>query len=158
MMQRHPQWEARLHKAVSAMFAKPYAWGEHDCLLLCAAVAKAVIGKDHARGHRGKYKSHASAYRYLNETFGAKSPDDLLDSLFPRKKVGFAAQGDLVLCRVDAVAGAGGDPTPGEVPGICFGDFALVAGENGLERVARGDRWLKAWAVGNHHSGDRAMD
>jgi hypothetical protein len=157
-MQRHPQWEARLQKALSAMNGKPYAWGEHDCLMLCAQVAKAVTGKDHARGHRGKYQSHASAYSYLKRTFDVESAEALLDKLFARKKVGFAGVGDLVLCRVDALAGAGGEPTPGDVPGVVVGpgDVAMVAGESGLERVPRGDRWLKAWAVGDHHSGEVA--
>lgn len=155
-MIRHPQWEARLHEFVAASMNKPYAYGEHDCLLFAAGVAKAVTGKDHARGHRGKYKSFASAATYLKKAFGADSPEALLDTLFPEKKVGFAGEGDLVLCRVDAIAGADGEPVPGEVPGLCLGAFAVVAGEHGLERVPRGERWLKAWAVGNHHSGDAA--
>lgn len=155
---RHAQWEERLHAALLDMSAKPYAWGRHDCLMLCAAVAKAVTGKDHARGHRGKYDSHAKAYRYLKDTFGVGSPEALLDNLFREKRVGFAGVGDLVLCRVDALAGAGGEAVPGDVPGVVVapGDVALVAGESGLERVPRGDRWLKAWAVGDHHSGEVA--
>jgi hypothetical protein len=152
-MERHPQWEARLHGLVSENLNRPYAWGEWDCLMLSADVAKAVTGKDHARGHRGKYKSHASAYSYLKRTFGVMSPEALLDKLFPQKNVGFAQRGDLVLCRVDKM---GDELAPGDVPGVCLGAFALVAGEDGLRRIPRGERWLKAWAVGEHHSGETA--
>jgi hypothetical protein len=155
-MERHPQWEQRLHEFVSANIDRPHVWGRHDCLLFSAGVAKAITGKDHAKGHRGKYKSFASAYAYLRTEFGVDSPEALLDKMFDEKRVGFAGRGDIVLCRVDAVAGAGGEPVPGEVPGLCLGSFALIAGENKLERVPRGDRWLKAWAVGEHHSGDVA--
>jgi hypothetical protein len=153
---RHPQWEQRLHEFVLANIARPYVWSQHDCLIFAANVAKAVIGKDFAKGHRGKYKSHASAYSYLRKAFGVKSPEALLDTLFPRKAVGFAGIGDLVLCRVDLAEGADGAPTVADLPGLCMGAFALIAGETGLIKVPRGDRWLKAWAVGEHHSGEMA--
>lgn len=156
-MTRHPQWEARLHEFVAARHGKPYAWGKHDCLMLAADAVKAVTGKDHARGHRGKYNSHAKAYRYLKQAFGVESPEGLLDKLFPQKRVGFAGVGDLVLCHVDAAEGESAIGA-GDVPGIVVapGDVALVAGEHGLQRVPRCERWLKAWAVGEHHSGDGA--
>lgn len=156
MTTRHPQWEQRLHEFVLANIARPYVWGEHDCLMLAANAAKAITGKDFAKGHRSKYKSHASAYSYLRKAFGVSSPEALLDTLFPRKAVGFAGIGDLVLCHVDLAEGADSAPIPADVPGLCMGGFALVAGERGLERIPRGDRWLKAWAVGEHHSGERA--
>lgn len=154
-MNRHPQWEARLHELITASLNRPHEFGSFDCLLMPADVVKAVTGKDHARGHRRKYKSLAGAYRYLKTAFGVESAAGLLDSLFPEKKVGFAGVGDLVLCRIDVGEGLDG-PTAGDVPGVVAapGDVALVAGADGLQRVPRGDRWLKAWAVGEHHSGD----
>jgi hypothetical protein len=155
-LNRHPQWEARLHEYVTANIARPHTFGEHDCLIFPADAVKAVTGKDFARGHRGKYKSLATSYRYLKEKFGVERPEQLLDTLFREKKVGFAGVGDLVLCRV---VGEGTDgPAVGDVPGLVVapGDVALVAGEHGFERVPRGDRWVKAWAVGEHHSGEEA--
>lgn len=152
---RHAQWETRLHEFISARHGKPYAWGKADCLMLAADAVKAVTGKDHARGHRGKYDSHAKAYRYLKQALKVDSPEALLDKLFKEKKAGFAGVGDLVLCHVDAGEGADGI-IAGDVPAVCMGDFAFVAGDRGLERVPRGDRWLKAWAVGDHHSGEVA--
>jgi hypothetical protein len=56
-MNRHPQWEARLHALIEKSIARPYEWGRWDCLMFAAEAAKAITGKDHARGHRGKYKS-----------------------------------------------------------------------------------------------------
>lgn len=138
---RLPDWEQRLHELIVRAAGKPYAWGAHDCLLWSAAVAKAVTGKDHARGHRGKYRSHASAQRYL-AGLGFDSPEALLDSLFDPKPVGFAGRGDLVLDRDG-------------IPALCMGAFALSVGQEGniegLVQVPR-EQWVRAWAVGDHHS------
>lgn len=140
-MNRHSQWDARLVSTVRDHFDKPHRWGEHDCLLWCAKAVEAVTGEDHAAEHRGKYDSFAKAYRHLS-TLGFDSPEAFLDSLFEEKPVGFAARGDLVL-------GANG------IPMVCMGRFALCVGEDGeregLFRVPRSD-WVKAWAVGEHHS------
>lgn len=137
-MSRHPQWEQRLHELVSDKLTAPYVWGAHDCLLFAAAIAKAVTGKDHARGHRGKYKSHASAYAYLRNTLGHESPEALLDSLFEQKPPGFAQRGDLVMAEDG-------------IPMLCMGAFALSVGQEGnfegLVRVPRA-LWVKAWRVG----------
>lgn len=136
-MGRHPQWEARLHAFIEKHMPKPYEWGSHDCLMFAAGVAKAVTGKDHARGHRGKYQSQASAYRYLKDKLGADSPEALLDKLFSQKPVGFAQRGDLVM-------------TDDGIPALCMGAFALSVGQEGnregLVRVPRAD-WVKAWAL-----------
>jgi len=148
-MKRHPQWDQRLHDCVTANLNKPYEFGRHDCLLWPAAAVRAVTGKDYGRGHRGKYDSIAKAYRYL-QGLGFSGPEAFLDSLFDEKPVGFAGRGDLVLCHVDLAETQQGI-LPGDVPGVCMGDFALIPGENGLLRLPR-ERWLKAWAVGDHHS------
>jgi hypothetical protein len=136
-MARHPQWEARLHEFVAKNRNRPYEPSRFDCLLMPAEAVRAVTGKDHGRGHRGKYKSTASAYRYL-QTLGFKSPDEYLDSLFPEKPVGFAQRGDLVLASDG-------------IPALCMGTFAYSVGQEGntegLVRVPRSD-WVKAWRVG----------
>lgn len=143
MSHRHPKWEQRLLAFVAANMSKPYRYGRNDCLLFPANAVKAVTGKDYGRGHRGKYRSAASASRYLR-SLGHDSPESYLDALFEEKLPGFAQRGDLVL------AGDG-------IPGLCMGDFALsvAEGEAGLVRVPRSE-WVKAWAIGEHHSGECA--
>jgi hypothetical protein len=133
-MSRHPKWEARLSEFVAKNRKRPYEPSRFDCLLMPAEAVKAVTGKDHGRGHRGKYKSTASAYRYL-QSLGFKSPEEYLDSLFETKPVGFAQRGDLVLASDG-------------IPAVCMGDFALSVGEGdaGLVRVLR-STWVKVWAI-----------
>lgn len=143
MATRRPDWEARLIALIAANSKRPYTFAQWDCLFFPAAAVKAVTGKDHGRGHRGKYRSAASASRYLR-SLGFDSPEQFLDSLFDEKPIGFAQRGDLVL-------GSDG------IPGVCIGDVALSVGEGsaGLVRVPRA-QWVKAWAVGDHHSGECA--
>lgn len=140
---RHAQWEARLSAFVAKNMTRSYAWGRWDCLLFAADAVKAVTGKDHGRGHRGKYKSHAGAYRHLKD-MGFSSPEELLDSLFDEKPVGFAGRGDLVMANDG-------------IPALCMGAFALSVGQEGnhegLVRVPR-EQWVKAWAVGDHFGGE----
>lgn len=146
---RHAQWEERLHTLITANLDREHVYGRWDCLLgLAAETVQAVTGEDFARGHRGKYKSQASAVRYL-KGLGFRSPAAMLDSLLEQKPIGFAGRGDLVLCPGSALG------QPWDIPGVCMGDFALVIGTDGeregLHRIPRA-LWLKAWAVGDHHS------
>lgn len=149
-MTRHPQWEARLAAFIAENRERAHAYGSFDCLVgLSAGGVEAVTGEDYAKGHRGKYKSAASATRYL-VTLGFDSPAAFLDSLFEEKPIGFAKRGDLVLCDLSAFEGP--QPLyPGPVPGVCLGDFAVCLAADdereGMVRVPR-DLWLKAWAVG----------
>jgi len=141
-MSRHPQWEARLADFVAENMARPYAWGSWDCVLFAADAVKAITGEDHGRGHRRKYKNSVGAFRYLKE-LGFDSPEALIDSVLEEKPVGFAGRGDLVL-------------TEDGIPALSMGAFALSVGQEGnhegLVRVPR-EQWVKAWAVGEHHSG-----
>ena len=142
-MTRHRQWEQRLGAFIEKNLDRPHAYGRFDCVLMPLGAAQAVTGKDHGRGHRGKYKTALEAARYLKK-LGFDSPAAALDSVFEEKPVGFAQRGDMVLCKTEA----------GDNPGFVdtTGKFALVVGmtpeREGLIRVPRGDLWLKAWAVG----------
>jgi hypothetical protein len=137
---RHPQWEARLQEFIVKNAARPHDWSDWHCLLFAADAIKAVTGKDLARGHRRKYKDSISAYRYLKQKLKADSPEALIDSMLDRKPVGFAQRGDIVM-------GEDG------IPMLCMGAFALsvAEGTTGMVRVPR-EQWVKAWAVGEHHS------
>lgn len=158
---RRPDWEPRLSDVIAANRDRDHAFGAWDCLLWPAAAVEAVTGHDFGRGHRGKYRSQASAYRHLNG-LGFASPDLLLDSLFPAKGVAFAQRGDLVLVTMPEVgkAEAGAAAVAArKIPGVVFGDHALVVGElfaagdlaaTGFLYVPR-SRWVKAWGVGDHH-------
>lgn len=147
-MNRLPDWEQRLHEVVVANLKRPHVFGEHDCLLWIAAVVEAITGDDLGSAHRGKYDSHAKAYRHLSE-MGFDSPVTFLDSLFDEKPVGFAGRGDIVLVEVPN--------TNMHLPAAVIGDTALaiVADAADFEGLARFPRelWRKAWAVGEHHSG-----
>ncbi len=141
---RRPDWPERLHSLVEKNFGRRHSYGQWDCILFPAGAVKAVTGTDYGRGHRGKYRSPASAMRYLR-SIGFDSPEALIDSVLEEKPIGFAQRGDIVLCRTDS----------GDNPGVCMGEFALVVGvgeeTEGLIRVPR-DRWLKAWEVGEQHA------
>ena len=143
-LERLPDWEQRLSALVAGNRDRPHAYGQWDCLLWPAAAVKALTGKDLGRGHRGKYRSQASAYRHL-QTLGFASPAALLDSLFDEKPVAFAGRGDLVLVESES----------GEQPGVVVGQAALAVGEQagkeGLTAFPRG-AWRKAWAVGEQHA------
>lgn len=148
-MKRLPDWEERFHTVVAANLRRPHVYGEWDCLLWPAAAVKAVTGKDLARGHRRKYNSLATAYRHL-QSLGFDSPEAFLGVKFDEKPVGYAGRGDIVLVDVPATDGI-------RLPAVVIGDVALaivadVAGYEGLARFPR-SLWLKAWAVGDHHSG-----
>ena len=134
---RLSNWDSRLSALVREKRKAPHAFGSWDCLLWPAAAVKAVTGKDFGRGHRGKYKSLASAYRHLQD-MGFASPEALLDSLFEQKSVGFAQKGDLVLASDG-------------IPAVCVGAFALSVGREGgregFVKVQRSD-WVKSWRVG----------
>lgn len=140
-LKRRSDWDSRLLDVIATNRERPYRFGEWDCLLWPASAVEAVTGVDLARGHRGKYRSLASAYRHLNK-MGFESPEALLDHHFAAKLVGFAGRGDLTLVHTET----------GNNPGVVTGDVALIVGDDGFLRAPR-SLWMKAWAVGEHFSG-----
>lgn len=105
---------------------------------LVGGVALAVLGRDYAKGHRGKYRSAKGAALYLRR-LGFDSPAAMLDTLFEERPVAKARRGDLVL------SDAG-------VPGVCLGSKAAFIGmtdeREGLITLPR-TSWVRAWSVGN---------
>lgn len=134
---RLPDWEEWLATMLADWQGVAFAWGKHDCLMFAAAAIEAVTGVDPGKGHRGKYRSQASAFRHLGK-LGATSVPAYLDSLFPATVPALARRGDLV---VDHDGNAG----------VCIGAVALFVGEEGgapgLLRVPLSG-WAGAWVIG----------
>lgn len=58
---RHEDWRRRLGDYVRAMRFVPYTFGSQDCWLFVAGAVKAMTGIDHAKVHRGRYKTARGA-------------------------------------------------------------------------------------------------
>jgi hypothetical protein len=68
---RLPDWEQRFVAAMPVELAKPFAWGEADCVLLMAAAVRACHGDHHpVLKHLGGYKSKRSAVAKLKRLGG----------------------------------------------------------------------------------------
>ena len=135
-MERLPDWEPRLLEYLESVRDRPHEYGAHDCMTFVGGAVKALTGQDLFSEHIGKYEGELSAARYL-KGLGFDSPEAMIDSVLEEKHVGFAQRGDIVL-------------TPEGIPGVGFGDDALVVGvdegREGLRRIPR-ELWSKAWAV-----------
>ena len=135
---RLPDWEARLAAYIADARERPHEYGRHDCMTHWSWAVEAVTGVDFGEQHRGKYKGHTGAYRYLKK-IGFDTPEAMIDSLLSEQiPPAFAQRGDIILASDG-------------IPGVCVGAVALSVGEmgefKGLVEVPRGD-WVKAWRVG----------
>lgn len=135
-MTRLPDWEERLSAYLESAFNQPYADGQNDCLLHCGRAVEAVTGVDHYSRFVGRYATKRGALAVMKR-LGGDTPEQVLDTLFPERPLGFAQRGDLVL-------------TPDGVPGVSCGEFAVIVGSDGeregLIRIPR-ILWTKAWAI-----------
>lgn len=133
---RHRDWEPRLNDWIARAQTREFQWGRFDCLMFAAGAVRAATGFDPARGHRGKYRSAASAARYLR-SIGHADAAAMLSSLFAEIPCAMARRGDMV--------SADGNT------GVCIGRDALfvtIEGSGpGLERVPFA-RWQRAWKIG----------
>lgn len=134
-MSRLPDWEDRLSDFLAANMARPFEWGQWDCILFATACAAEITGTDKAAAFRGQYIDREGAARTLR-TIGQGTLLKTIDHHFERKPVGMAQRGDLVWAE-NAV-------------GICAGSNGWFVGEEGshqgLVRIPRG-QWQRAWTV-----------
>lgn len=143
-MERLPDWEDRLHAFVEANWSRPFAWGQWDCILMACSAVEAMTGTDPAAEYRGRYTDKEGAMLALRE-LGKGTLIRTMNDVFPRRPVGRARRGDLVM--FDGAAG------------VCMGAPALFVGEERLAEAA-GVRmreglisiprsaWSRAWSVG----------
>lgn len=136
---RRGDWEQAFAAYLAGCEGRPYAWGEHDCLLFAAGAAIAITGEDPAAHVRGRYRSKRGALRVLRE-LGHGSLEAAIDARYPETPIGFARRGDWALYETAV--------------GVVVGRIALFVGgiEDGgdeqprLIRVPRHE-WQKAWSV-----------
>lgn len=129
-----PDWEPRFNAWLEEAAARPHDFGRHDCLLMPAGAILAQTGRDHGRGHRGRYRTARGAARYLRR-LGFDTAGELLDSILPRIPAALAQRGDIV------ATGEG-------VAGVCTGGEALFLVEGGAAVSLPRSSWSGAWAIG----------
>jgi hypothetical protein len=62
---RFVDWPKRLSDYVASASAKPFAWGQHDCLLFTGGALEAMTGKNALAMWNGGYDSALSAARKI---------------------------------------------------------------------------------------------
>jgi hypothetical protein len=142
-MSRLPDWEELLSGYLADNAARPFSWGDNDCILFACGAVEAMTGVDPAADYRGQYSDREGAALALRE-IGKGTLVKTMDATFKRKPVGMAQRGDIVMFRGAA--------------GVCVGAVALFVGEEhlldavpvppreGLVPIPRA-LWERAWAV-----------
>lgn len=115
-MTRLPDWEKRWHAFIEAWRARPYLYGESDCMMFVADGILAVTGEDLAAPWRGCYATEDEANAILADHGGVIAlVSSVLGDPFP---IGHARRADVVMGPV--------------APGFCLGTHAAFMGEDGL--------------------------
>jgi hypothetical protein len=104
---RRPDWPRRLIEVVQGWRSVPFVWGHSDCLGLCIACERAMLGASRFEG-LPPYDSEAGAARGL-VGLGFGSVAQLVASRLPEQPVAVAQRGDWVMRQaIGALPGAFG--------------------------------------------------
>jgi hypothetical protein len=149
---REENWPSVLAAALEAARARPFEWGQHDCVMFALDTVRAMTGADLARPFRGRYASLKGALAYLASHGGALSA--MLDATFDTAGLAevhpnFAQRGDLafVLNSGEAVERAGlAQPFDGALGLVVGATIAVVPSAGGLAHAAR-DAMARAWTI-----------
>lgn len=123
MSNRVSNWPGALHAYVEANKLRPFAWGEHDCILFACAGIAAITGHDPAAVWRGSYSTALGAARVFKLYGGFERMIETVAAAnhYTEIAVTKAQRGDLVLHD-------GKWPTAG----LCCGRLTAFAGPNHL--------------------------
>lgn len=121
LMQRLPDWPARLVNFIEARRERAFSWGESDCCLFVCDGVEAVTGTDPASRWRGLYASEKGARRLMRDNDGVAG---LATLAFGQAVPGaLAGRGDVVLI----------DTPTGEALALCAGSVIAAQGRSGIE-------------------------
>lgn len=151
-LRRIVNWESALARHLEVGIGRPFAWGEHDCVLFALDGVRETTGADLAAPLRGRYFGVKSALAYLRANGGSLSAmiERLLGEAGLRAvEASYASRGDLALLanRSEARTGSG-------LPEEFDGALALIAGSHAATVPPAGSiRYvplalaLKAWRI-----------
>ena len=138
-------WPERLAAFIESRRRRPFAWGEHDCVVFAADAVRELTGVDHLSEFRGRYATARAAAKLLRDVgqLDAAVTARLGPAVAPRA----AQRGDVVLldlsgasashasAATDASEGAERMEPPGvgAALGICLGAVIAAPGPEGLQ-------------------------
>jgi hypothetical protein len=138
MAGRLPDWPERLMALLDAEAARPFAWGESDCVVgLAARGVEAVTGTDPCADLRGRYKTARGAAGLLRRLGGLEAA--VAARLGPPlASPALAHRGDVAMLEERGMP----------VLGLCVGNGRLaVKAPDGLAHRPM-SRAVRAWPVG----------
>lgn len=135
-MTRFHDWPERLHAAIEAARARPFAWGAHDCALFACDVVRAMTGEDPGREFRGCYGTAAGALRALRRRDAGDLECAAARLCGDEVAPALARRGDVVSMPVPS----------GPALGICIGPRVALVGPDGLIFPSLADG-RRAWRI-----------
>lgn len=134
-----------LSRFLNAAAARPFAWGEFDCLLWLADWIEAQRGIDLGVNFRGRYSTMLQAARIVRDADGMVSLVDLLTRGSGVRRANVGASGDIA---VVSVGGVGGEHFGSQAGAILLAGTAVLMCQEGLcmPRLAE-TPVLAAWKV-----------
>ncbi|GGA65013.1 DUF6950 family protein [Pelagibacterium lentulum] len=129
-MRKH-DWRKRLGQYVDNVRTKPYAFGYQDCWLFVAGAVSAMTGTNHAKKHKGKYKTARGALGIMRRA-GANNMADFAGLYLEEHSAPvFAHIGDVMAIPTDDAFGFS--------LGILNGERVLVVTPNGIDTRDRSE-------------------
>lgn len=130
-MMRMEDWRRRLGEYVNDARTTPYAFGRQDCWLFVAGAVAAMTGIDHAKPHRGRYKTARGALGIVKRA-GASNMADFAGLFLEEHESPVVAQiGDVMAIPTDDAFGFS--------LGILNGERVLVVSPNGIDTRDRSE-------------------
>lgn len=141
---RKESWPEDLAAFIETRRFRAFEWGVHDCTLFAADAINVVVGIDPASAYRGQYDSALSGMAILNGLGGIEEAfkRSAYENGFVPVAVGFAHQGDIVLCD-----DTGLNDDSGPALGVCLGVMSAFVGPNGLVFLPTLKSCRLAWRI-----------
>lgn len=134
---RLPDWPERLAAFFAERAARPFAWGEHDCMTFAADAVMMLTGRDPIARWRGAYASEGDGNAIVGSdgllAFVARAMEDFGA---PECPVPHAQRGDWAMIEVGNMLSAG----------VVTGAFVAAPGLRRLAHVPL-RRAVAAWVI-----------
>lgn len=108
----------KLADYITAHLGRPFAWGEHDCVLFAVGWLEIATGRDYLT----QYKPWSSAFEAARKVANLGGLDALFDAELTQINPHFAADGDLAIIRGTAFVFSGAHVVSVGEEGLVFLD------------------------------------